>query len=152
MAMRQSANNGSSPHLENVIIECNYAAARGGGLHNQDADTTLTNVTIRNNRAGNAGGGVANFGAGTVTFDQVTIKANRIVGGGGLGGGMLNEGPDVTVVLNDTVIVGNEANQGAGMHNSQAIVTMTGAASTATKRPSRRRFQDYRCNRRSYIA
>ncbi|PWT94003.1 MAG: hypothetical protein C5B54_00840 [Acidobacteria bacterium] len=59
------------------------AAARGAGIYNEDATTTLGNATIAGNIAGDTGGALFNNNTGTVTLTNSTLNNNTGYAGGG---------------------------------------------------------------------
>ncbi|MEX1253946.1 MAG: choice-of-anchor Q domain-containing protein [Dehalococcoidia bacterium] len=96
----------------------------GGGIYVEpDVTLTLNDSVVQNNTAEDDGGGIVLFD-GTVTLNNTTVSGNF----GEDGGGVYNEGPD-TLIVNDSVITDNEAEEdGGGMKNNfDAGATMSGS-------------------------
>lgn len=129
----------------NSNIAGNTAEFQGGGIFSDGGQVTVADSTIIGNTANNSnGGGIANSEDSTVEIARSTITnntsiaPNSIDGGGGLfnrgeaivsdsmiarnttggqGGGVKNEGGTIEIARSN--IVGNSANGGAGISNTE---------------------------------
>ncbi len=77
----------------------------GGGLANSFGVVTLSNVLISGN-LGVQGAGIYNNNGGTLTLNNSTIAGNST---NDQGGGLRNENTAASVILNNTIISGNES-------------------------------------------
>ncbi len=96
-------------------ISKNTADAIGGVGVEGAGQLTLRHVSLTDNTAGNVGGVFIQGGMGVdsaAVIEDSTIKGNST---NALGGGLLNEGQ---TVLRRTQVIGNQADQGGGIHNS----------------------------------
>ncbi|WP_248921888.1 Cna B-type domain-containing protein [Olsenella intestinalis] len=113
--------NGST-NLTNVVIVSNKATKWGGGAINNKGNATLTNCIVKTNVAGNEGGAIYN-GDRQLTLNGCTVTDNSSGGGGGL----CCYG---TVVVNDTTIANNYANDFGGGLYVRGVVTVNGGSIT----------------------
>ncbi len=94
----------------------NSAGAYGGGLDNEDGEAIVTDCIFTSDSAG-IGGGLANV-FGRVTVSGTAFTSNfAIVGsvdGGGIGGGIANDG---ALTVSDSTFTGNSASNGGGVYN-----------------------------------
>ena len=100
--------------IDSCVISGNQATS-GGGISNLGS-LTIVRSTISNNTTTDSGAGLANSTedpAGNVTIDSSTISENS---SGTQGGGIFNLGVPPVVITN-TTISSNHANQGAGISN-----------------------------------
>ncbi len=147
-----------SMRLDGVTITGNIAEKSGGGIFNAQGFLTVENSVITGNTVttGN-GGGIDNFIGGSLTLDNSTVSNNTAQFGGGVnhsgegtsgifnstlsgnqalgdaGGGAIGTSQDL-VVLNST-LSGNRANQGAGIFVTDStlnIANSTLSGNTAT--------------------
>ena len=132
---------GSDPTLQNLRVQGNWAAGDGGAIHARSFSGVRVRETIlRNNEAGQRGGGLF-VRSSTVAMERSRVQGNRANRGGGVafqtdtdaqpdtlrsvtlsgntadgtGGGLWTAGPESAIVYN-SVLTGNEANSGAGIH------------------------------------
>jgi predicted outer membrane repeat protein len=127
-------NEGQGEALTNDTFSQNTATTDGGGIYDSDT-STLTNVLVTGNTAGGVGGGLynddalfvtgsaivsnsANQGGGVYSdnkaqFENTTFANNAASGAGNGGGAIYNDGSPIS--LNYDTIVGNVADQGAGL-------------------------------------
>ena len=112
------------------------SACNGGGICAMGT-ATLSDALIENNSS-KTGGGILNYGSNLVV-DRCTIRNNKATS---YGGGISNNGNNSimyengTGTISNTVITGNTANYGGGIHNGyQTIlkdnVTITGNTATS---------------------
>ncbi|MBK9005675.1 MAG: hypothetical protein IPM31_01655 [Anaerolineae bacterium] len=120
------------PTLLDVVF-ANNTSVGGGGMFNNNSQSTLNRVTFSGNTATRRGGGMLNeFSSPTLT--NVTFSGNTSTEASGAtpwgGGGMMNIGADP--VLNNVTFNGNNSVNGSGTAGGDAIknVTLTGNAST----------------------
>jgi CSLREA domain-containing protein len=103
----------NSGHLTatNVLISDNVAAAGGGLYNNSGATAVFIDSEIVLNQALDllAGGGILNFGA--LTLDNSDVRANTV------GGGIHNNGGQLTV-RNESAVNANTGANGGGIYNS----------------------------------
>ncbi len=112
-----------------------YASAdpwdRGGGIHNDSCNLSLTNMTISGNSAIN-GGGMCNYNSSPV-LTNVTFSGNSASSGGG---GISNHYHSEPVLTNVT-FNGNSADRsGGGMYNVEAdpaLISVTFSSNSATE-------------------
>lgn len=90
-----------------------------GGIYNAGV-LTLTDCTIANNTADSSGGV---YNAGTLTISRCSIFGNSATGPAASGGGIGNSIGGQTTVT-DSVIAGNDANRGGGLHNNNGTVVV----------------------------
>lgn len=84
--------------------------ASGGGISAKNTQVILTNVTIGYNQAKGNGGGInliAEGGSASLSLYNVTVFGNKAVGGMSSGGGIYNQGGQVS--LRNSLIAGNTA-------------------------------------------
>ena len=120
------------PTLLDVLFSSNTSVG-GGGMFNNNSQSTLNRVTFSGNSATRRGGGMLNeFSSPTLT--NVTFSGNISTETSGAttpwgGGGMMNIGADP--VLNNVTFNGNNSVNGSGTAGGDAIknVTQTGNAS-----------------------
>ncbi|MCL2339392.1 MAG: hypothetical protein FWC59_00610 [Actinomycetia bacterium] len=96
-------------------ISYNYAPSEGGGVYN-GGNFILNDGSIANNEAGAIGGGIDNWS--TLKLYGGQIINNRAVGAGfGQGGGVSsdNRNSGGVVILDGTLISGNQAGYGGGI-------------------------------------
>jgi len=111
----------------------NGNALEGGGLYNNDGNTTLDTCTVSDNKVSGDGGGIYNSG-GVVTVDACTIISNTA---DDRGGGIYNAG--TLNVQNGSAIGGVGApntatDDGGGIYNGYGVTTVedsTVSANTA---------------------
>ncbi len=89
-------------------------AGSGGGIYNQYSNVTVSNSTFSANKCPNGGfgGGIYNSSALNVSDSTLTLNAASIGGSGNGGGGIANDGNNLT--LNNTIVGGNLASGGTG--------------------------------------
>jgi uncharacterized repeat protein (TIGR01451 family)/CSLREA domain-containing protein len=100
-------------------------AEQGGGIYNDAGSVQLTSSTVEDNMALSDGGGIANVGAGV---GGVTL-ADSIVSGNvaTYGGGIHNAG---ALTLGNSFVRGNEASSGGGgLYNAGALTLTEGTVS-----------------------
>ena len=105
---------GNEIFLKETVIVGNNAASGGAGYCLDRNIIRLKHTTVSENIATDKDGGGFAFGnMNQLSFDGTTFRDNRAQRG--LGGGLLVQGNDSTIVLKDTVVVGNVASTGAGV-------------------------------------
>jgi CSLREA domain-containing protein len=129
----------------------NSAQQNGGGIWNNGV-LTLTSATVANNIAGQDGGGVVNANNGNATVAFARVNNNQAQGnhGGGVyntgalrlhgtqvannsaaqqGGGFFNDasGPGSGLVVTNSAVVSNTANQGGGAYHLTGTLVITNA-------------------------
>jgi hypothetical protein len=96
--------NGGTLSIESCTIKSNITGGSGGGIHNEGS-LTATNLIVSDNVSGVGGGGIAN----TQSLElRDTIVVRNKVEGIGNGGGILNGG-DGTVTLTDCDVIQNRS-------------------------------------------
>ena len=137
----------SDPQLVNVTFNANTATNNGGGMANANANISLRGVTLNGNTAGNHGGAIYDSYA-YATLTDVTLAGNSALAGGAIyndifvslpstinltnvtfkantastaGGGMFNVDPAASLSLNDVILWGDSAPQGAEVWNASAV-------------------------------
>ncbi len=126
--------------IENLGIT-NGSAGAGGGIDNF-GDLTLNTVSVFGNTALSLGGGVANRGGGTLRVLNSAIENNSCPGSLGYGGATVGLGGGIesqfgTVIIQNSVIRGNTAQDGGGIQlfgsgQTTTITNSTIATNTAT--------------------
>ena len=100
---------GGGSRLENVIIEDNIATDAGGGVKAVYGPLTIIDSVIRNNKAVGNGGGISLNGSEGLTIKNSRIENNEVTGYNGIAsGGGVAIGPYITLLIEDTDIVGNK--------------------------------------------
>ena len=84
----------------------------GAGIRVDDATVALNNLTIKNNNAVTGGGGLYITNEGTVTIRRSTISNNSAIGA--FGGGIWNQGE---LWVYDSTIANNDSNRAGGVRN-----------------------------------
>jgi hypothetical protein len=97
--------NGGTLTIANSTISGNT----GGGVGN-DGTLTIQNSTISGNTTNFGGGGVSNYG-GRLTIANSTISGNRAGRGGGVSNSVTYELYSGTLILNNSLIAGNQINK-----------------------------------------
>jgi hypothetical protein len=110
-------------------------AAFGGGIVNRGFSTTINNCVITGNDTGAAddsgGGGIYNDG-GNLTLSLTTVSDNHALDG--QGGGILNT--DGTLTLEEsTQVTKNMADQGGGIFNQGGTVMISSSSSVTDNEP-----------------
>ncbi len=132
--------------VSNSTLNGDSSIYYGGGIYNTGTGTVqVSNSTLNGNSAGGDGGGIYNTGTGIVQVNNSTLSSNRGSGifnnafgtlevsnstiSGNTGNGIFNgyhndsETEDfrskTTVVVNDSTISGNSAQEGSGIYNYQ---------------------------------
>jgi hypothetical protein len=124
--------------LERCLIEGNTTSFSGAGLKISTASSvTITDSDIRNNRAEDRGGGI-NIERGAVTLTGCRIDGNIA---DDRGGGVYHSS-DGPLVLNDTIVRNNVANDrnnlgepGGGIKNINGIVMLNGSTEVSENTP-----------------
>jgi len=102
--------------LQDVAVNDNVAANRGGGVYLGTYDTppvlTMTGGTVAGNTVSAEGGGVY-AGGGTLSLTDVAVTGNAPTGGGFISGGGFYA-TATTIDLSDVVVAGNTAAFGGG--------------------------------------
>ena len=110
----------SEPAFVGASFQGNTAGWNGGALVVGDSSmVTLANVVLSGNHASGDGGGLHNSGNATVSLAGVTIAGNSA---GDEGGGVRND--TVTISLDNAILWGNSAAQGAQMVSDGGTVTL----------------------------
>jgi len=110
---------GSSPILDNLIIDGN-SAEQGGGMYNKSSSPVITNTTISGNNA-TWGAGMLNHDYSSPTLTNVVISGNSA---SSIGGAMDNW--DSSPTLTNVVVKGNYAGTaGGGILNQNSSPTLT---------------------------
>jgi hypothetical protein len=123
--------------IENSTISDNTSYS-GGGVSNYGGTIAIINSTISNNTAEDRGGGISNAigfygGPGLLTITNSTISGNRANQGGGVFNdqfcfynnfGALNNCVSGALVLNRSLIAGNQAASGPEIANQSNDVTV----------------------------
>eukprot|EP00854_Cymbomonas_tetramitiformis_P025549 gene25549-31227_t len=97
----------ASAILHSVIMRSNIAQGEGGGLYATDPSYATTDK-----------GGAVYVEAGTLLFEGCVLEDNQADGGGAVGGEL------ASVVVRNSTLAGNVANEGAGIHVSHGNVTL----------------------------
>jgi uncharacterized repeat protein (TIGR02543 family) len=137
----------SSPKLNNIIFENNYAWYAGGGMYNNNSSPMLTNVTFSSNLTNSFGGGMSNEFGSSPYLSNVTFNHNGAAHGGGMhnrssspalygvnfnmnyaviqGGGMSNVESSIPLIANGNFTNNKAEHRGGGILNSvcRAILT-----------------------------
>lgn len=127
-------NNGANVSLNDLTIQngqcivassiCGGSNRAGGGIYNQAGVVELNNVIVKNNRALD-GGGIENEGT-LFVFNSLIGGANGQNRGISIGGGILNNG--LATISNTTVSYNNGGAGGGGIYNSlssgTAVITI----------------------------
>lgn len=110
-------NGGGCVTVTNSNFEENSAGDAGGGMYNATPGTlTVINSTLSQNTAA-SGGGIRSEGGSLTTVIGSTLKFNSTSSATGIGGGILN-GWEGTMIVANTTLVGNSANNwGGGIAN-----------------------------------
>lgn len=102
----------------------NTTTGTGGGLFAQDSvDVTITGTAFRRNR-GDYGGGLAVVSRSSLAMSDVEVLDNSATGDDGLGGGVAVYFSELAI--DDTLIEGNDAFVGGGLHLDAVTATLTG--------------------------
>ena len=105
-------------NVDSSTISGNQAGNRGGAIFNSGGIMTVTNSTIVNNQA-YLGGGISTEvdedGPSQNNISTSAILSNTATSENG--GGINNQG---NLILTNTTISGNDANEGAGIYNSES--------------------------------
>ena len=96
--------------LTRTTVSGNEAFENGGGIANIGDHVELNESTVSDNTAGSFGGGIFTSGIlfRTLIVERSTISGNQALAGGGV----YNQGDDVTMV--NSTVSGNEALEGGG--------------------------------------
>lgn len=120
------------PTLVDVTF-ANNAAVGGGGLFNNNSQTTLDRVTFNGNTATRRGGGILNEYANPV-FTNVTFSGNISFESSGVapwgGGGILNIDGDP--IFNNVTFTNNNSVNGSGTAGGDAMLNLTGSSPQIT--------------------
>jgi CSLREA domain-containing protein len=112
--------------LTSATVASNTASQNGGGIYNaSNGNATVAFAGVNNNQAqGNHGGGVYNTGA-------LRLYGAQVAGNGAAqqGGGFFNDasGPGSGLVVTNSAVVSNTANQGGGGYHLTGTLVMTNA-------------------------
>ena len=116
------------PTLVDVVFT-NNSAVGGGGLFNNNSQTTLDRVTFNGNTATRRGGGILNEYANPI-FTNVTFSGNISFESSGVapwgGGGILNI--DGNPIFNNVTFTGNNSVNASGTAGGDAMLNLTGSA------------------------
>ena len=117
-----ACDNGSTPHLSNILFSKNVAIDFGGGLLiSNGSNPVLRRLTFDNNEARN-GGGMCNLGNSNPVLANSIFRGNSATNGGG----MYNDESSPTLLGNE--FSGNVAlSDGGAMFNDKSGPTMTNA-------------------------
>lgn len=127
----------TSVTLLSSTLSGNNATNNGGGIYFEGAavsDLLIENTTISVNSAANTGGGLFGSSARQITFRGATLASNTV--STGTAGGAYFDTNVAAVVLDDTVVIGNSANNVGGLYAflvdsvtaNRLTVTSNGAA------------------------
>jgi uncharacterized repeat protein (TIGR01451 family) len=108
-------------HLINLCVLNNSASNRGGGIHVNNGNVTLSGTQVISNLSSSFGGGIHIYG------DALNVNLGSINNNSAsIGGGIYINGGSVT--LSKTHMVGNSAEDGGGVyvHWSYAVLNMIG--------------------------
>ena len=112
--------------LTSATVASNTASQNGGGIYNaSNGNATVASAGVNNNQAqGNHGGGVYNTGALRLHGTQVANNSAAQQGGG-----FFNDasGPGSGLVVTNSAVVSNTANQGGGGYHLSGTLVMTNA-------------------------
>lgn len=113
--------------ITNSLIENNTGGSAGGlYLFGENADATITDSTFRNNRTTNYsygyGGAITPWDGADVTIYNSTLEQNQAQRGGAI----YNQSANTLIILRaNTVLDGNSAGVGGGIHNAQGAMSLT---------------------------
>ncbi len=132
--------------LNDSTIDNNTASNSGGGLYNDRATVTINNSTFSNNQAENDGGGYYGEEANTTVNNSTFAQNNALDDAGGLinnlgiatindstfiannsgdkAGGVYNRNVGAQTTINNSTIISNTAQKGAGLRNWQGTLTI----------------------------
>ena len=114
--------------VEACVVRDN-SAYDGGGIYNEGT-LELGSSTIRDNEASGEGsfaadgGGIYNLGVVQMYNSTLHDNQARDLGGGIYNGGRVGEGPDPTVRLTNSSVIGNSAMHGGGVANSEGMIEL----------------------------
>ncbi len=114
-------------------ILSNSASGSGGGIYNNNGTLSIDSSTVAGNSAGDGGGGVYLTGGRTsLTNDAIygnsAGPAYKVLNR--FGGGIKNVGNSLLTVTNSTISGNTAADDGAGIYNNTATITLASATIT----------------------
>ena len=107
---------GGTLTLTNSTVSGNSAGGAGGGIYNESSGLTLIDSTISSNMASGfytAGGGIYNA-FDTLIVRNSVITDNKAIGTEGDGGGIASVGVSSVLILTDSTVSNNTANDDGG--------------------------------------
>jgi len=109
------ANNNAFLDIKNSKIAFNQSLLDGGGIHSLGGTNTISCSKISNNLADRRAGGLGNNVGSLTTLNEVKIKENKAL----LGGGIFNGSTEVvsTLILINSCLQKNCAIEGGGLFN-----------------------------------
>jgi hypothetical protein len=117
--------------ISGMTISGGSVTGAGGGLLVNGEDLTLTSVTVSGNTASTGdGGGISLTGTGgKLSVVNSTVSNNRAIGGSGIQGGGINVAGVQDLVVTNSTVSGNSADEdGGGIYFfSGGSLTMTGS-------------------------
>lgn len=112
--------------MSGLTIRNGQTTSVGGGIYVSAGGLTLSSSVVGQNTSP-FGGGVYNSG-GDLTLVGTTVADNNVGSTTAVGGGIYNEGGGSTLTISSgSVISGNDAGLGGGIHNG-GTVTITGSS------------------------
>ena len=120
------ANNNAALYIRRSKIACNHSSLDGGGIHSLSGTNSISCSTLSNNIADRRAGGFGNNVGSLTILNEVKIKENSAISGGGIFNGSTEI--DSSIILFDCCLHKNNATQeGGGLFND------TGASATIAK-------------------
>jgi hypothetical protein len=105
--------------VENTTINGNSASSTGGGISNFTGTVDIINSTISGNSTSFLGGGIETIGSNSVTIRNSTITLNQ-------GGGLYLFGEQPSVLVQNTIIAGNNEFDVSRTLNSSSTFNLIG--------------------------
>lgn len=105
--------------VKNTTINGNSASTTGGGISNFTGTVDIINSTISGNSASFLGGGIETIGSNPVSIRNSTITLNQ-------GGGLYLLGEQPSVLVQNTIIAGNNTFDVSGTLNSSSAFNLIG--------------------------
>ena len=110
-----------TPRVQNCVFQSNHATGLGGGWMNADHNPVIKATTFTANQAVNGAGVYVQGGVpqlDSLTFSGNTAVPTTVSSEDGFGGGLFNNGQDITVT--NTRFLQNNARRGGGIYNHNA--------------------------------